>query len=39
MVTEVGWEAAKPRLFALLEKGGFEYEVQSRIRGKRLTKN
>jgi DNA primase len=28
MATEVGWEAAKTRLLALLEKGGFEYEVQ-----------
>jgi DNA primase len=30
MATEVGWDAAKTRLFALLEKRGFEYEVQSR---------
>ena len=30
MAAEVGWEAAKTRLFALLEKGGFEHEVQSR---------
>ena len=28
MAVEKGWEAAKTRLFALLEKGGFEYEVQ-----------
>lgn len=26
MAAEVGWEAARKRLFALLEKAGFEYE-------------
>jgi hypothetical protein len=28
MATEEEWEAAKTRLFDLLEKGGFEYEAQ-----------
>jgi hypothetical protein len=26
MAAEVGWDAARKRLFALLEKAGFEYE-------------
>ena len=30
MATELGWDAAKTRLFTLLEKGGFEYDVQKK---------
>ena len=30
MATEARWDTARSRLFTLLEKGGFEYEVQSR---------
>jgi hypothetical protein len=26
MATDVGWDAARKRLFGLLEKAGFEYE-------------
>jgi hypothetical protein len=35
MATLVGWDAARQRLYALLEKAGFEYEYGEKRNSKR----